>query len=171
MKTFFWISIACFLLPVPASVQALSDAPTPRASTPALPDARWSRIQQISDGQPIAVRTTSGNILHCRFAGATESVLFCDPPGPLQGQPGYRFDRTSVIGVREIQPPSDLHPGLIAAMAIAGTAIGIVASRNTTDTGAVAAGLITAGFVGAIGYPLVQMQSQNAGFGFTIPMR
>jgi uncharacterized membrane protein YeaQ/YmgE (transglycosylase-associated protein family) len=116
------------------------------------------------------VRTTNGDRVRCRFAGMTDACLFCDPPGPLENQPGYRFNRANIVSVNEIRPQSNLHPGLLITMAIAGTVVGLAASRNLDDQGAASAGIITAGIVGAIGYPIVQMLSQDSGFGFAFPL-
>jgi hypothetical protein len=166
MKSFLWIPIAFFLLPAAVCPQALPDAPAPAPSNP-----MWYRIQQISDGQQIDIRTTSGDKVRCRFAGATDLCIFCDPPGSLSNQPGFRFDRASVVSVRESQPEGDLHPGLLAAMAIAGTVVGLAVSRNTSAQGAALAGLLTFGMVGAAGYSMAQMQSQNVGFGIAFQSR
>ncbi len=161
MKSISWISIALVLLPAAAWPQALPDNPAP-----APPNATWNRVEHLSDGQRIVVRTTSGTKVDCRFAGATDACLFCDPPGSLLSQAGYRFDRASVVNVTESHPPSDLHPGLLVAMAIVGTAFGIASTRNTDDRGAAAIGLISAGIVGAIGFEAIQMRNEDAGFGF-----
>ena len=161
MKTLLWIPIAIVFLPVFAWPQALPDAPLP-----VQPDAKWMHVEQISDGQPIVVRTTSGALVYCRFAGATDRCLFCDPAGSLASQPGYRFDRASIVSVREVEPKPNGHPVLLATMAIVGTAVGIATTRNTDNRGAVVAGVLSAGIVGLIAYPIVQMQSQQMGFGF-----
>jgi hypothetical protein len=161
MKNFLVVSLALVLLPVASRPQALPDNPAPAPFDP-----RWSHIEQLSDGQSIVVLTTSGTKVRCRFAGATDTFLFCDQTGVLSSQPDYRFDRASVVNVRESQPEHNWHSGLLAAMAIAGTAVGIAATGATDDRGAAAAGLFTAGFVGAIGYGTIQMQNENVGFGF-----
>lgn len=161
MKSILWISITLVLLTAAARPQSLPDNPTP-----APPNARWNRIERLSDGQGIVVRTTSGAKVHCRFAGATDACLFCDFPDALLGQAPYRFDRASVVNVKESQPGSDLHPGLLVAMAIVGTAFGIASTRSTDDRGAAAIGLISAGVVGGIGYEAIQMRNEDAGFGF-----
>ena len=132
MKNFLVVSLALVLLPVAAWPQALPDNPAPAPFDP-----RWNHIERLSDGQRIVVLTTNGAKVSCRFAGATDTFLFCD------------------------------QPGLLAAVAVVGTAVGIAATRNLDDRGAAAAGLLTAGFVGAIGYGTIQMQNENVGFGFS----
>ena len=77
-------------------------ATAPLARTPA-PDAAWRRIQQLSRGEWIRVNSTLGPPLGCRFAGATDDALFCDPADAPEGT-GYRFDRAAVITV-EVQRP------------------------------------------------------------------
>jgi hypothetical protein len=161
LKSILWISIALVLLPPAARPQALPDNPAPARFDP-----RWNRIEHIPDGQRIMVRTTSGTQVRCRFAGTTEACLFCDPPGPQLNQAGYQFDRASVVSVMESRPATDLHPGLLLAMAIVGTAFGIASTRNTDDRGAAAIGLISAGMVGAIGYRAILMRDEDGGSGF-----
>jgi hypothetical protein len=162
MKNFLVVSLALVLLPVAAWPQALPDNPAPAPFDP-----RWNHIERLSDGQRIVVLTTNGAKVSCRFAGATDTFLFCDQPGVLSSQPDFRFDRASVVSVRESQREHNWHPGLLAAVAVVGTAVGIAATRNLDDRGAAAAGLLTAGFVGAIGYGTIQMQNENVGFGFS----
>ncbi len=161
MRSLFWIPIAFVLVPGAIWPQALPDAPAPAALNP-----QWIRIQQISDGQQIVVRTTKGEKVRCSFAGATETCLFCDPPGVLSSQPTYRFDRGSLMSVREARPESDAHPIFLASMAVLGTIVGAAATRTTDDKTAAWAGLLTAGVLGATIYPFVEMQSQGVGFGF-----
>ena len=161
MKNILLVSLALFLLPVAAWPQALPNNPAPAPFDP-----RWNHIERLSDGERILVLTTSGTKVRCRFAGANDVCLFCDPPGAPLSQAGYRFERADVVSVIESQPKLNWHPGLLAAMAIAGTAVGIAATGATDDRGASAAGLLTAGFVGAIGFQTIQMQNENVGYGF-----
>lgn len=170
MKSALWISIAFFLLPATLIAQALPDAPTPAPPSPQAPappvpyDARWSRIQHISDGQLIVVHTTSGEMVRCRFAGATNNCLFCDPPGMQSSQPGLRFDRATIVSVQEPEPKSDLHPVLLTVSAVLGIAVGVAAAQGDDDRTAAAAGLLTAVLVGGIGYHMIQMQNRYDGF-------
>jgi hypothetical protein len=170
MKSFVWIPIAFVLLPVGLCAQALPDAPVPappnpQASVPPAPyDARWNRIEQISDGQLIVVRTTHGDKVRCRFAGATNNCLFCDPPGMQSSQPGLRFDRASIVSVREAEPKSDRHPVLLTVAAVLGIAVGVAAAQGDDDRTAALAGFLTAGLVGGLGYQMIQMQRQFDGF-------
>lgn len=174
MKTLLWIAIAVILLPAVAQTQALPDAPTPHtAQAPAPPDAMWNRIEHFSDGEWIVVRTTSGIRVRCRFAGATDSCLFCDPPGQRASQAGYQFDRASVVSVSKSHPDRNWHPVLFSAMAIVGTGVGIAATRSMDDRGAAAAGLLSAGFVALVGlqFSQFQMQGPYGGYGYGLAFR
>ena len=169
MKTFLWIPITLVLLPAVAWTQALPDAPEPApayAQASAPPDAKWNRIQQLSDGEEVVVSTTSGTLVRCRFAGATDTCLFCDPPGALPSQASYRFERANVVSVKQDQPERDTHPVLLAAVVILGSAVGFATTRNSSDRVAATAGVFTAVAVGTFGYSMADTQSQNAGFGF-----
>jgi hypothetical protein len=166
--------IAAVLLPASAWTQALPDAPAPQNATPPTPpDARWTHVERISDGQPIVVRTTSGALIHCRFAGATDASLFCDPLNQLLDRPGYEFDRTSVVRVFESHPERNWHPVLLTTMAIVGTVVGIACTENMDDRGAASAGLLSAGIVGLIGYGAGQfpMQGPYGGYGYGFNFR
>jgi hypothetical protein len=179
VKNLLWIPIAIVLLPSGACAQALPDAPAPAAQTQALanpsaaamPDWKWRGIQQLSDGQPIVVRTTSGAVIHCRFAGATDTCLFCDPSGRLLDRPGYQFDRNSIVNVRESRPQSDVHPGLLVTAAVLGTVVGVVATQDTTSQGAAATGLLTSALVAGVGYQIIQFNKQVFGVTFALQPR
>lgn len=174
---FLWFSIAIVLLPVSASTQALPDAPAPAspaaqvsssssAGAPSPVDWMWRRIQQISDGQFIVVRTVLRGKVRCTFEGATETTLYCDPPGVLSSRPAYQFNRASVLSVREIRPGSDAHPGLLAASLITGTAVGIVAAGDSPAPEAVAAGLLTTLIVAGVGSMVIQLNRRVFGMSF-----
>ena len=165
---------AVAMLPASALAQALPDAPAPPSATaPTAPDARWARIERISDGQPIVVHATSGALIHCRFAGATDASLFCDPLNPRVDRPGYEFDRASVVSVRESHAENNWHPVLLTAMAVVGTAFGIAATRSMDGRGAATVGLLSAGVVGLIGYGAGQfpMREPYGGYGFGFNFR
>src|SRR5579863_7972776 len=133
MKNVSLILVAMALAPVLASAQSLPDDPAPAATQTSTPqpvligappgspqspqqyDAFWNRVMQMPNGQMIRVSYTPGPPLRCRFAGATDAYLFCDPPGALEGT-GYRFDRYSVVDVKELGEPRNWHPGLLFAM-------------------------------------------------------
>jgi hypothetical protein len=168
MRTSCLLLLAIVLLPAAVVAQAVPDNPAP---TPP-PDPMWSRVEQLVHGQEIVVKPTSGRALRCRFAGATDAYLFCDPDNAYPGADGYRFDRAQVVSVHVSRPKVNWHPALLAVMAASGIAVGVAASsQGASDKAAAAGGLVTALMVGAVGYPIAVMQDQNAGFGVAIPLR
>lgn len=175
MKQIVHLLIAITLLPVPLWPQALPDAPPPVA-----PDQAWDRLKNLAIGAPIVVRDVDEVPVHCLFAGLTDAYLFCNPAANPPSV-GYRFDRDRVLSVDfdrpgqndtySSRPEHNWHPGVLAAAAVIGTAIGIAVSRNTNAQGAAAAGLLSAGMVGGIGYEIAKDRGQYARFGvpLTIP--
>jgi len=174
MKQLVHFLIAITLLSVPLWPQALPDAPSP-----AVPDPAWDRLKNLAIGTPIVVRDVDEVSVQCLFTGVTDAYLFCNPAGNPPGV-GYRFDRNRVLSVDfdrpaqndmySYQPQSNWHPGVLAAAVIVGTAIGIAVSRNTNAQGAAAAGLLSAGVVGGIGYEIAEDQDQRARFGVRVPV-
>jgi hypothetical protein len=153
------------LSPLAAVCQALPNLPSPRSdAAPAQqtppPDPAWARIEQLAHGEPIVVTSTIGPPVHCRFAGATDAFLFCDPAGNPAGT-GYRFDRADVLQVdldRWQPAPAngqdhDSHRGLLIAAGLVGIGMGAIEARGQGGgaTAGVAVGLISAGFVGIVG--------------------
>ncbi len=180
MKNVSLILVVMVLAPVLATAQSLPDDPAPapmesaQAPNPQPPqsyDALWNRVLQIANGQTIRVKYTSGPPLRCRFAGATDAYLFCDPPGALEGT-GYRFDRYSVVDVTVAGEPHNWHPGLLSAMIGGGILVGTAAARQTDAGHAVQAGLIGALVSGAVVAPFVlQPQPRFGGVGAGVTFR
>jgi hypothetical protein len=174
MKNSSLMLLAIAMLPAGAFAQALPPAPLPAesavpaqsTSNPASAtqvgpsDATWIRFRQIADGQEVLVTNTYGPRLRCRFAGATDAFLFCDPPGTPEGT-GYRFERASVINVAVVRPPRNWHPGLLSAMIGGGIITGLCATAQTDAGNATKAGLIGAVVTGAIFSPFVLLPSPN----------
>jgi hypothetical protein len=163
MKRIVLLLAALFLLPVAVIAQAPPDNPK------ALPqnDALWNRVMQLPRGQPIIVVNTYGPPLHCRFAGATDAFLFCDPPDAApDAAEGYRFDRASILDVtiehRRIIP----HPGVLASAAVAGIVLGLGSTRTLNNPDATTVGLISALVVGSTGYMMSQVPNQGVALGF-----
>jgi hypothetical protein len=167
MKNVSLILIAMVLAPAAASAQGLPDDPAPASAQssqapnpePAQPgratrDAFWLRVQQIANGDQVEVTSTYGPPLRCRFAGATDAYLFCDPPGSPEGT-GYRFERATVLDVKVVRPPRNWHPGLLSAMIGGGLIVGITATAQTDAGHAAQAGFIGALVSGAIAAPFV----------------
>jgi hypothetical protein len=186
MKNSSLLIVAIALLPAGAFAQALppaplpAESPTPTQSTPvpASPmrvgpsEATWNRVQQIANGQEVLVTNTYGPPLRCRFAGATDAFLFCDPPGTPEGT-GYRFERASVINVVAVRPPRNWHPGVLSAMIAGGIITGVCATVQTDAGHAVGAGFVGALITGVIASPfvLVPPPNMNAGLGAGIAFR
>ena len=114
-------------------------------------DPFWLRVQQIANGEQVEVTSIYGPPLKCRFAGATDVYLFCDPPGSPAGT-GSRFERAAVLDVGVVRPPRNWHPGLISAMIGGGLFVGL-AARQGSPGHAVEAGLIGALVTGTVVAP------------------
>src|SRR5258708_3796618 len=170
MNNFSLVLIALSMMPAGAFAQALPPAPLPAeapvplqstsTSNPASPmpvgpsDAMWTRFQQIATVQQVLVTNPYRPPLRCRFAGATDAFLFCDPPGTPEGT-GYRFERASVINVAAVRQPHNWHPGFLSAMIAGGIITGICATAQTDAGNATKAGLLGAVVTGAIASPFV----------------
>ncbi len=160
MKHLAALLIAIALLRPAAHAQDSPPAP--------LSDLTWSWVERLVDGQPIVVTPTAGPSVHCRFAGATDAYLFCDPDNARYAASGYRFDRAQVVNVKISRPKANWHPALLAVSAAVGIAIGAAASsRGASDKAAAAGALVTALLVGAIGYQAEMMQQDR---GFILPL-
>lgn len=167
MKHLVTILAAIALLPAALHAQASSDNPVPAP----LPDPVWYWVAHLVNGQPIAVKPTAGPVVHCRFAGATDVYLFCDPENARYAASGYRFDRAQVVSVKISHPKVNWHPALLTIAAGIGIATGVAASsQGASDKAAAAGGLVTALMVGAIGYPIALMQEDDRGFAFNVPL-
>jgi uncharacterized membrane protein YeaQ/YmgE (transglycosylase-associated protein family) len=157
MKNFSLILTTLLLVPGAARAQALPDNPAPA------PNPAWDRVQNLTNGTPVVVRNDNAPPVHCLFAGATDSYLFCDPPGNPPGV-GFRFDRASIVsvdldlpmqnGAQFAAPQRNYHPVWIASILAGGLIVGICATRTTDDGTAAKAGAIGALVVGVIGAPL-----------------
>jgi hypothetical protein len=184
MKTSSLILLAVAMLPASVLAQALPPAPLPAespvpvqsTSAPPMPvgpsDATWMRFQQIANGQEVLLTNTFGPPLRCRFAGATDAFLFCDPPGTPEGT-GYRFERASVINVVSVRQPRDWHPGVLSAMIAGGIITGVCATVQTDAGHAAGAGFVGALITGVIASPFVLLPrpDMNAGLGAGIAFR
>lgn len=173
MKTFFVplfkmilaTVLVMILLPAALRAQALPDNPAPA------PDPLWSWVENLIRGQEIVVKPTAGPSVRCRFAGATDAYLFCDPENARSAASGYRFDRAQVADVKISHPKPNWHPVPLVIAAAVGVATGLAASsQGATDKNAAAGGILTATVVGAIGYTVALTQDQFRGFAFSAPL-
>jgi hypothetical protein len=155
--------------PAPAVTAAMQSqpAPNPPAPTPApRPDAFWRRAQQIANGEEVMVTSTYGPRLRCRFLGATDDYLFCDPPGSPAGT-GYRFERATVLDVKVV-PPHNWHRGFLSAIIAGGLVAGISASCNTDPANAAKYGLIGVVATGIMAWPFLLPPPYVTGAGVAI---
>jgi hypothetical protein len=172
MKHLVTFLIATALLPAAAHAQAAPDYSAPDNSVSAPPpDPMWSWVERLVNGQPIVVKPTAGPSVHCRFAGATDAYLFCDPDNARYAASGYRFDRAQVDSVKISHPKVNWHPEVLTIAAGIGIVTGCAASsQGASDKTAAAGGLATALIAAAIGYPIAIMQEDDRGFAFTLPL-
>ena len=165
MKTSCLLLFAMALLPAAAQAQALPDNPAPA------PDALWNWVESLVHGQEIEVKPTAGRSVRCRFAGATDAYLFCDPGNMRSAAGGYRFDRAQVADVKIRHPKPNWHPAPLIVGAAMGIATGVAISmQGVPNDGAVAGGSLMALLVGGIGYTVAQAQDQYGGFAFSVPL-
>jgi hypothetical protein len=80
------------------SAQALPDAPNPTDAT------GWNRVGDLARGEEIMVARSGGLSIPCRFAGATNTQLFCDS---LFSEREMRFNRADIEKVRQDQSRRD----------------------------------------------------------------
>jgi hypothetical protein len=159
MKILALFLAAIFALPAAARAQALPDSPSPAPTS----DPAWERLRNLTPNEPIVVRNDNGPPVHCLFSSATDTYLFCAPPGNPPGV-GFRFDRDAIVSVdldlpsqtraQFTAPQRNYHPVWISSMLGAGLFVGLIASRATDAGSAAQAGAIAAGVVGLIGAPL-----------------
>lgn len=159
--------LAMALLPAAARAQALPDNPTPSLT----PDPLWNWVESLARGQEIVVKPTAGLSVRCRFAGATDAYLFCDPGNMRSAAGGYRFDRAQVADVQLSRPKMNWHPAPLVIASAVGIATGLaVSSLGATDKSAAAGGILTASLIGGIGYMVAQAHDQYSGIAFSAPL-
>ena len=182
MKRILIFLIAIIVMPAALQPQTMPATSTPQpqalpnAPSPAPPDPAWDHVLSLARGQPIVVSNDYGPPVHCLFASATDTFLFCDPQGNPAGV-GYRFDRASVISVefdlpaqnsaRLDRPQRNYHPVYLASILAGGLIVGMCATRTMDDGNSAKAGAIGALVVGIIGAPLAFLpQPQDSGFAY-----
>lgn len=166
MKRFAFVLAVLILLPAAVVAQAPANNTNPAAPD----DALWNRVMELPRGQPIVVVSTYGPPLRCRFAGATDAFLFCDPPDALPDR-GYRFDRASVLNVTVARRPFIKHPVVLASAVIAGVVLGLGSTQTLSDRDAATVGMISGLAVGAVGLGISEGPIYRPGFGFNFHPR
>lgn len=171
--------IALALIVLSLSPQLLTAQDLPNAPVPMQPDPAWNRVRALPPGQPLIVVVENAPAVHCEFSQATDAYLFCNPAGNPPGV-GYRFDRAQVISVDFDLPPypqagytpprSSWHPGLLATAAALGITFGAVAAeRSNNPEAGVVVGLVSAGMVLSIGYPMFD-RGRRPAVGWEFPL-
>ena len=90
----------------------------------------WDRIEHLPRGEKIKVSYGRGPSERCRFAGATDQYLFCEPGDESDRMQEYRIDRFSVA---DFKIDHDERNGrlIFAAVTLAsGVALGIRCAQN-----------------------------------------
>jgi hypothetical protein len=153
MKHFIWIPIALTLfamLPATVSAQALPENPEPGKAA----QAGWNRVRFLARDDEIVVDAFRGGTIRCRFNGATQDFLFCNPEYAYSSEQGYRFDRADVLNVR-VSHETRNRRILIGLGAAAGGVFLGVRSLKTLDTGtSVFFGFLGAGVSGLMAWPV-----------------
>lgn len=171
--------------PQPAPVAA-SQAPLPDAPAPAMGSAMWDRVEHLPRGQKIKINYGQGAWDRCRFAGATDAYLFCEPGEDSDRAQEYRIDRSSIA---DFKIDHDVRNGRLIFAAItvgSGLALGIrMADVAKTDPEAVGTfgGLLGAGLGAVVAIPfsclsghcvvlhLPPPQPVAYGVGYSVPLR
>lgn len=159
------LTILLVLLFTAFNAEAQTPSPNPQvalppAPLPQTPDPQWSRIQQLRIGQDILVYTTEAAPLRCRFTGATDAYLFCNPADSPTSA-GYRLDRATVISVDIAHPVHNWHPAWLASVIAGGLIVGITATANNNAGDSARDGFIAAVVVGAVGAPLALLNQRD----------
>ncbi len=101
----------------------------------------WGRIEHLPRGEKIKINYGHGPWDRCRFAGATDQYLFCEPGEDSDQMQEYRIDR---FGIADFKIDHDERNGRLIFTAVtvgSGLALGIRAAQATpADPGA--AGLL-----------------------------
>jgi hypothetical protein len=167
--------------PAPA---AASQAPLPEAPPPAATSSVWNRIQHLPRGEEIKVNYGRGPWDRCRFAGATDQYLFCEP-GEDSGQAQeYRIDRFSIADFKIDHDERNgrlIYTGVVLG---SGLALGILTAQNShAEPGGIVGGLLGAGLGALVGVPfsclsghcvslhLPPPQPMVYGIGYSVPLR
>lgn len=134
----------------PASVppaQSLPDNPAPAATT------LWNRVKELPHGEKIKIRYASGHSARCRFAGATDAFLYCDPNDAPSGADTFPIDRRNIANVSADHTERNARLILAAFMATGGVWAGVQSTKSVDDGAAVFGGFLGAGLGWLVGYP------------------
>ncbi len=146
----------------------------------------WDRIEHLPRGEKIKVNYGHGPWDRCRFAGATDQYLFCEPGEDSDRAQEYRIDRFSIA---DFKIDHDVRNGRLIYTSVvvgSGLALGIRAAQNShadPEAVGIVGGLLGAGLGALVGVPfsclsghcvelhLPPPQPGAYGIGFNVPLR
>ena len=182
-------------LPAAGLAQAPPDQPQPApAAAPQVPlpeapapnSALWDRMEHLPRGEKIKINYGHGAWDGCRFAGATDAYLFCEPGEDSGRAQEFRIDRFSIA---DFKIDHDVRNGRLIFAAItvgSGLALGIrMAEVAHTDPEAAGTfgGLLGAGLGAVVAIPISCLsghcvvlhlpppQPAPYGIGYSVPLR
>ncbi len=163
---YFWILYAILILLLLAAFtaggQTLPPTQQKAAAPPAqpLPDSPapatsplWNRVKELPHGEKIKIAYPGGHSARCRFAGATDAFLFCDPTDAPSGADTFPVDRRDVVNVSADHSERNGRLVLAAFIVTGGVWAGVRSSRNVDNSAAVLGGFLGAGLGWLVGYP------------------
>jgi len=143
-----YLLLLLIVVPAAAWAQALPNAPQPGSAD----DASWSHVEGLNRGDQIMVSRPGGGFsTPCRFAGATDGMLFCDA---VYGDPEYKFPRADITKIRRDDKRRNMRI-VIGSFAAAGFIAGVAVPPQAGPP-RIVNGMIGAG-VGAFGGLLVSL--------------
>jgi hypothetical protein len=126
--------------------QPLPDNPAPASSL-------WNRVEELPHGEKVKIRYASGHSARCRFAGATDTLLFCDPNDAPSGADTFPIDRRNIVNVSADHTERNARLILAAFMVTGGIWAGVQSTKSVDDGTAVFGGFLGAGLGWLVGYP------------------
>jgi hypothetical protein len=131
--------------PPARSQSPLSDNPAPSARSPI-----WDRIERLPRGEKIKISCGKGPWEHCRFAGATDASVFCEPVEDSDRAVAYQINRASIA---DFKIDHDVRNGRLAFAAFVlsgGIVIGFQTLHATHDESAAVFGGTLGALLGGV---------------------
>ncbi len=148
----------------------------------------WQRIEHLPRGEQIKVNYGRGPWDRCRFAGATDEYLFCEPGDDSDRAQEYRIDRFSIA---DFKIDHDERNGRLIFSGVilgAGVVLGVRCARtqvyqNDAEAAGTLCGLLGAGLGSLAAMPLSCIsghcvtihlpppQPAAYGIGYNLPLR
>lgn len=136
--------------PQPASGQSQSTPLDNPAPPPTTESPMWDRIAHLPRGEKIKISYGKGPWEHCRFAGATDAYLFCEPGEDSDRLVAYQINRA---GIADFKIDHDVRNGRLAFAAFVvtgGIVMGFQTLHATHDEGAAVFGGALGGLLGGV---------------------